>query len=78
MRDALGLGSEIFETEGFLAKLGDEISQLRRIGRSDADIAAMIGKAIERDFATALLDGDGRSFVEVAAARAGEAPDAGR
>ena len=57
LRDALGLGSETFETEGFLAKLGNEISQLRRIGRSDADIAALIGKAIERDFAPALLEG---------------------
>ena len=57
LRDALGLGPEVFETAGFIAKLDDEISQLRRVGRSDADIAALIAKAIDRDFTPALLEG---------------------
>ena len=57
LRKALGLGSEIFEKQNFIEKLGDEISQLRRVGRTDADIAVLIGKAIERDFPTALLEG---------------------
>lgn len=56
LRDALGLGAETIDSPTFLAKLGDEISQLRRVGHSDAEIAALIGQAIERDFAPALLE----------------------
>lgn len=48
LRSALGVGPESLSLPAFLGMLGDEIGQLRRIGRSDADIAALVGDAIGR------------------------------
>jgi len=46
LRTAMGLGPEAFAMPAFLGMLGDEIGQLRRIGKSDADIAALLGETL--------------------------------
>ena len=51
LRDALGLGAERLAAPAFVAMLAEEIVQLRRTGRTDSDIAALIGQAIDRDIA---------------------------
>lgn len=51
LREAMGLGAEAYDTARFVALLGDEIGQLRRIGHTDDRIAALIGGAIDRDVA---------------------------
>jgi CheY-like chemotaxis protein len=56
LREALGVGASSFETKAFVAQLGDEISQLRRIGKTDKDIAVLIGEAIGRELSPALID----------------------
>ncbi len=48
LRTAMGLGPESFALQAFVGLLGDEIGQLRRIGRSDADIAALLGDTLGR------------------------------
>lgn len=48
LRTAMGLGPEAFAMPAFLGMLGDEIGQLRRIGKSDADIAALLGETLGR------------------------------
>lgn len=55
MREAMGLGPEAFPIESFVGMLGDEIDQLRKLGKGDADIAGLIARAIGRDFAAADL-----------------------
>lgn len=56
LRDAMGLGAETYDTGRFVTLLGDEITQLRRIGKSDPEIAALIGTAIDRDLALVPLE----------------------
>lgn len=56
LREALGIGSQDFATTAFIAELGDEISQLRRLGRSDAEIATLLGAALDRDIAAGLIE----------------------
>lgn len=48
LRDAMGLGPETMSLRALVGMLGDEIDQLRRIGRSDAEIAAMLSEATGR------------------------------
>ncbi|MEO8937398.1 MAG: response regulator [Burkholderiaceae bacterium] len=55
LRNAMGIGSEALSTQAFIALLGDEIDQLRKVGRSDVEIAALIGGAIDRDVAPAFI-----------------------
>ncbi len=59
LRSSMGLGQaeETLSQPAFLALLGDEIEQLRKIGKSDAEIAADIGAAVSKPIA---LDGVGR------------------
>lgn len=49
LREAMELGPETMSTEALLGMLGDEIDQLRRLGKSDADIVGLIRAAIGRD-----------------------------
>ena len=48
LRASMGLGPEAFATAAFIAMLGSEIDQLRKIGRSDDDIAALLTTALGR------------------------------
>ncbi len=42
MRDAAGLGAEMFPVEAFVGMVSDEIEQLRARGMSDQDIATLV------------------------------------
>jgi hypothetical protein len=42
LRDAAGLGPEMFPIEAFVGMISDEIQQLRAKGKTDAEIAALI------------------------------------
>ncbi len=55
LRDALGLGAESLAAPAFFAALADEIAQLRELGRSDDEIAALLGTAIGRDLSAGAL-----------------------
>lgn len=46
LRSSMGLGEETLTQPAFLALLSEEIEQLRKIGKSDAQIAADIGAAV--------------------------------
>ena len=56
LRQTMGLGPEAFGAAQFIGMLGDEIRQLRDIGKSPAEIAALISKAIGRELPAALLE----------------------
>ena len=56
LRQTMGLGPEAFGAAQFIGMRGDEIRQLRDIGKSPAEIAALISKAIERELPVALLE----------------------
>lgn len=45
LRDAAGLGDEQFPVEAFVGMISDEVEALRKQGRSDDEIAALIGKS---------------------------------
>jgi len=55
LRSAIGLGAEAFPEPAFLGKLGGEIDQLRKIGKSGAEIEALISGAIGRPLSTAVV-----------------------
>ncbi len=55
LRTEMGLGSEAMPSETFIAMLAGEIDQLRRIDKSDAEIAALISGAIDRDIPLSLI-----------------------
>lgn len=42
LREAAGLGPEQFPVQAFVGMISDEIESLRKRGKSDADIAAII------------------------------------
>jgi hypothetical protein len=42
LRDAAGLGPEMFPVQAFVGMISDEIEQLRSRGRTDEEIADMI------------------------------------
>jgi len=56
LQTAMGLSDEDVSTQAFIALLAEEIEQLRRVGRTDAEIAAMIGAAIDRDIAVSFVE----------------------
>ncbi len=49
LREAMELGPETMSTQALIGMLGDEIDQLRRLGKTDLDIVALIRAAIGRD-----------------------------
>lgn len=53
LRDAAGLGPEMFPVEAFVGMISDEIEQLRAQGKTDADIAALITKNSSIDITAA-------------------------
>lgn len=55
LRAAMALGDERLALEPFLAQLAGEIGQLRRLGRSDLEIAALLTDALGRSFDPAAL-----------------------
>ncbi len=55
LRDAMGLGPETLSLEALIGMLGDELDQLRRIGKTDADLAAMLSAATGRDIPVSAL-----------------------
>ncbi|HZV92395.1 MAG TPA: response regulator [Caldimonas sp.] len=48
LRQGMGLGNETYPLDTFLGLLGEDIAQLRRLERSDADIAELISGALGR------------------------------
>lgn len=56
LRESMGLGEEALTQAAFLALLDDEIQQLRKIGKSDAQIAADIGAVVKKPV---VIDGAG-------------------
>ena len=57
LRTEMGLGTEALPGTAFIAMLSDEIDQLRRIDKTDAEIAALISGAIDRDVPVSLVRG---------------------
>lgn len=55
LRQAMGLGPDAIPAPAFVAGLASEIRQMRQIGHSDAEIAAIIGTAVGKDVPAALL-----------------------
>ncbi len=45
LRDAAGLKAEQFPVEAFVGMVSDEIEELRKRGKSDEDIARLVGEA---------------------------------
>ena len=56
LRQTMGLGPQAFDAAQFIGLLGDEIRQLKVIGKSPAEIAALISKAIGRELPAALME----------------------
>ncbi len=56
LRASMGLAPEAFTVASFVAMLGGEIDQLRKIGRSDGDIAALLSTALGRPIATRAIE----------------------
>ena len=42
LRDAAGLGPEMFPVQAFVGMISDEVEQLRHRGKSDEEIASLI------------------------------------
>ena len=55
LRAAMGIGPESLALPAFLATLGTEIEQLRRVGKSDGEIAGLVGQAIGKPVAADAL-----------------------
>ena len=55
LRAAMGIGPEALALPAFLATLATEIEQLRRIGKSDGEIAGLVGQAIGKPVAAEAL-----------------------
>ena len=55
LRTEMGVGTDTLPCTTFIALLADEIDQLRRIEKTDVEIAALISTAIDRDIPLALL-----------------------
>ena len=49
LRASMGLGPEALDTAALVLRLGDEIDQLRKIGRTDAQIAELLSEALGRE-----------------------------
>ena len=55
LRAAMGIGPEALALPAFLATLAIEIEQLRRIGKSDGEVAGLVGQAVGRPVAAEAL-----------------------
>ena len=55
LRNAISIAPETLPLKAFVAVLGIEIEQLRHLGKSDDDIAALITAAIGKDFSAELV-----------------------
>ena len=55
LRAAMGLGPETMTTEALAGMLADEIDQLRKLGRSDVEIATLLSDGMGKDFPVAVL-----------------------
>jgi hypothetical protein len=55
LRSAMGLGAESFPERAFIGMLGDEIEQLRKVGKSEAEIGELISSAIGRPLSPAAV-----------------------
>ena len=55
LRNAISIDPVTLPLEAFVAMLGIEIEQLRHLGKSDQDIAALIAAAIGKDFSADLV-----------------------
>ena len=55
LRSAMGLGAETFPERAFIGMLGDEIEQLRKVGKSEAEIGELISSAIGRPLSKAAV-----------------------
>lgn len=53
LRDAAGLGPEMFPIQAFVGMISDEIEQLRSQGKTDEDIAAMIAASSDIEITAA-------------------------
>ena len=56
LRAAMGIGPVVLTTQALIGGLQTEIDQLRKIGRSDVDIAGVIADAIDRDIAPSVVE----------------------
>lgn len=56
LRAAMGIGPVALTTQALIAGLSTEIDQLRKIGKSDVDIALVIADAIDRDIAASVIE----------------------
>jgi hypothetical protein len=56
LRDAAGLGTEKFALTEFVGMISDEVEQLRRMGRSDAEIAELLRGAAGIDISAADIE----------------------
>ncbi len=45
LREAAGLGPEMFPVQAFVGMISDEVEQLRKQGKTDEDIARIIGSS---------------------------------
>ena len=52
----MGIGPDTLTTAVFIGRLGDEIAQLRKIGKAYADIAGTIAATIDRDVSPDLIE----------------------
>ncbi len=56
LRGSLGLGPEAFPMPASVGMISDEIDLLRAAGRSDQEIAALIGASLGRPFDLGLIE----------------------
>ncbi len=56
LQTEMGVAADALTTQAFVDQLADEIGQLLKIGKSYADISALIAAAIDRDIAPALIE----------------------
>ena len=56
LRAEIGIGPVVLTTQGLIVELQAEIDQLRKIGKSDVDIAAAIADAIDRDIVATVIE----------------------
>ena len=55
LRAAMGLGPETMSTQALVGMLADELDQLRKLGRTDVELARLLTDAIGKDFPIAAL-----------------------
>ena len=55
LRSAMGLDADAFPERAFIGMLGGEIEQLRKVGKSGAEIGELISSAIGRPLSQAAI-----------------------